>query len=117
MFDGNAELTLIIIINLVEPCNFEPSLVAAIAVLVIACPCALCLATPTSIMVGTSRVAENGILFKGGEHLERTHEVDTIVFDKTGTVTKGEPVVTQFEGSEETLHLLASAEANSEHPL
>src|SRR5690625_3228754 len=68
-------------------------------------------------MVGTGRAAENGILFKGGEHLERTHEVDTIVFDKTGTVTKGEPVVTQFEGSEETLHLLASAEANSEHPL
>src|SRR5699024_2977104 len=83
----------------------------------IACPCALGLATPTSIMVGTGRAAERGILFKGGEHLERTHEVDTIVFDKTGTITKGEPVVTQFEGTNETLQLLASAEANSEHPL
>src|SRR5690625_1310252 len=114
---GIAVLTFIVWITLVSPGEFELALTASIAVLVIACPCALGLATPTSIMVGTGRAAENGILFKGGEHLERTHEVDTIVFDKTGTVTKGEPVVTQFEGSEETLHLLASAEANSEHPL
>ena len=114
---GIAVLTFAVWIIFVNPGEFEVALTASIAVLVIACPCALGLATPTSIMVGTGRAAESGILFKGGEHLERTHEVDTIVFDKTGTVTKGEPVVTQFEGNEETLHLLASAEANSEHPL
>src|SRR5699024_12187803 len=110
MFDGNAELTLIIIINLVEPCSFEPSLIAAIAVLVIACPCVLCLATPTSIMVGTGKAAENGILFKGGEHLERTHQLNAIILDKTGTITKGKPEVTDFTGDPETLQLLASAE-------
>lgn len=114
---GIAVLTFIVWITLVNPGEIETALTASIAVLVIACPCALGLATPTSIMVGTGRAAERGILFKGGEHLERTHEVDTIVFDKTGTITKGEPVVTQFEGTDETLQLLASAEANSEHPL
>lgn len=114
---GIAVLTFIVWITLVNPGEIETALTASIAVLVIACPCALGLATPTSIMVGTGRAAERGILFKGGEHLERTHEVDTIVFDKTGTITKGEPVVTQFEGTNETLQLLASAEANSEHPL
>src|SRR5690606_17438360 len=86
-------------------------------VLVIACPCALGLATPTSIMVGTGRAAENGILFKGGEHLERTHGINTIVLDKTGTITKGKPEVTDFSGEEEALQLLASAEKGSEHPL
>src|SRR5699024_11099895 len=88
-----------------------------VAVLVIACPCALGLATPTAIMVGTGRAAENGILFKGGEHLERTHELNAIVLDKTGTITKGKPEVTDFTGNEETLQLLASAEKGSEHPL
>lgn len=112
-----ALLTFIIWFTFVTPGNFEPALVAAIAVLVIACPCALGLATPTSIMVGTGRSAENGILFKGGEHLERTQELDTIVLDKTGTITKGEPEVTDFTGDKELLQYVASAEKASEHPL
>ena len=114
---GIAIVTFIIWITLVQPREFEPALVAAIAVLVIACPCALGLATPTSIMVGTGKAAENGILFKGGEHLERTHQLDAMVLDKTGTITKGKPEVTDFTGDKETLQLLASAEKNSEHPL
>ncbi|KAB8129002.1 copper-translocating P-type ATPase [Gracilibacillus oryzae] len=114
---GIAILTFIIWIAFVQPGQFEPALVAAIAVLVIACPCALGLATPTSIMVGTGKAAENGILFKGGEHLERTHALNAIVLDKTGTITKGKPEVTDFTGDEETLQLLASAEKGSEHPL
>ena len=114
---GIAVVTFIIWIAFVQPGQFEPSLVAAIAVLVIACPCALGLATPTSIMVGTGKAAENGILFKGGEHLERTHQLNAIVLDKTGTITKGEPEVTDFSGDEEALQLLASAEKGSEHPL
>src|SRR5699024_6223092 len=85
--------------------------------LVIACPCALGLATPTSIMVGTGKSAETGILFKGGEHLERTHQLDAVILDKTGTITKGKPEVTNFTGDEKTLQLLASAEKGSEHPL
>ena len=112
-----ALLTFIIWFTFVTPGNFESALVAAIAVLVIACPCALGLATPTSIMVGTGRSAENGILFKGGEHLERTRELDTIVLDKTGTITKGEPEVTDFIGDKELLQYVASAEKASEHPL
>ena len=112
-----ALFTFIIWFTFVTPGNFEPALVAAIAVLVIACPCALGLATPTSIMVGTGRSAENGILFKGGEHLERTRELDTIVLDKTGTITKGEPEVTDFIGDKELLQYVASAEKASEHPL
>src|SRR5699024_3302641 len=83
----------------------------------IACPCALGLATPTSIMVGTGKAAENGILFKGGEHLEGTHKIDTIIFDKTGTITKGEPAVTDFTGDDVALQMLASAERGSEHHL
>ncbi|SCS40558.1 heavy metal translocating P-type ATPase [Staphylococcus caeli] len=114
---GISILTFIIWITLVQQGQFEPALVAAIAVLVIACPCALGLATPTSIMVGTGKAAENGILFKGGEHIERTHQIDTIVLDKTGTITNGKPVVTDFDGDTETLQLLASAEKGSEHPL
>ncbi|WP_062353452.1 heavy metal translocating P-type ATPase [Bacillus kwashiorkori] len=114
---GIAIVTFTIWIIFVEPGQIEPALVAAIAVLVIACPCALGLATPTSIMVGTGRAAESGILFKGGEHLERTHQLETIVLDKTGTITKGKPEVTDFIGDDETLQLLASAEKGSEHPL
>lgn len=112
-----AVITFIIWIIFVHPGQFEPALVSAISVLVIACPCALGLATPTSIMVGTGRAAENGILFKGGQFVERAHYVDTIVLDKTGTITNGQPVVTDYVGDNDTLQLLASAENASEHPL
>ena len=92
-----------------------------IAVLVIACPCALGLATPTAIMVGTGKGAENGVLIKGGEALETTHQIKTIVFDKTGTITEGKPVVTDVItngiSENEILVLAASAEKGSEHPL
>ena len=92
-----------------------------ISVLVIACPCALGLATPTAIMVGTGKGAENGVLIKGGEALEITHKIDTIVFDKTGTITEGKPVVTDIVTKEknknELLSLAASSEKGSEHPL
>jgi P-type Cu+ transporter len=94
----------------------------AISILVIACPCALGLATPTAIMVGTGKGAENGVLIKSGGALETTHKIDTIVFDKTGTITEGKPVVTNIVTSEsmsedELLTLAASAEKGSEHPL
>lgn len=112
-----AILTFIVWITLVQVGQIEPALVASIAVLVIACPCALGLATPTSIMVGTGKAAEHGILFKGGSYIEHTHNINTIVLDKTGTITKGTPEVTDFTGSNTTLHLLASAEQGSEHPL
>lgn len=114
---GIAVLTFIIWITIVSPGNLETALVASIAVLVIACPCALGLATPTSIMVGTGKAAENGILFKGGEHLEQTNKLNTIILDKTGTITKGKPEVTDFSGDDELLQLVASAEKGSEHPL
>lgn len=103
------------------PGDFGNSLEKMIAVLVIACPCALGLATPTSIMAGSGRAAEYGILFKGGEHLEMTHTVDTVLLDKTGTITKGKPELTDViveNGDEaELLQLVASAEKRSEHPL
>lgn len=102
-----------------EPLAF--SLKVFISVLVIACPCALGLATPTAIMVGTGKGAENGILIKGGEALESAHKIQTIVFDKTGTITEGKPEVTDViapMGDEERLlQLTASAEKSSEHPL
>lgn len=105
----------------VTPGDFANSLEKLIAVLVIACPCALGLATPTSIMAGSGRAAELGVLFKGGEHLEGTHNIDTIILDKTGTVTKGKPELTDVivaSGEESTfLSLVGSAENNSEHPL
>src|SRR5690625_2424810 len=78
----------------VAPGDFRASLIPMISILVIACPCALGLATPTSIMAGTGRSAEMGVLFKGGEHLENTQAIDTVVLDKTGTVTEGKPVLT-----------------------
>lgn len=102
--------------------NFNTGLINAVAVLVIACPCALGLATPTAIMVGTGKGAENGILFKSGEHLEKAHEMDTIVFDKTGTITKGEPEVTDIiplgeMNRDELIKIAAAVEKASEHPL
>lgn len=109
--------TFLIWFTLVAPGDMALALEASIAVLVIACPCALGLATPTSIMVGTGKGAEMGILYKGGEHLEATHKLDTIVFDKTGTITKGEPEVTDVDLDQEALQYLISAEAYSEHPL
>jgi P-type Cu+ transporter len=98
------------------------ALTAAIAVLIIACPCALGLATPTAIMVGTGKAAEHGILIRGGEALEQTRKIDTIVLDKTGTLTRGKPAVTGIvptDGLAEPalLRLAAAAEVGSEHPL
>jgi len=97
------------------------SLLISITVLIISCPCAVGLATPTAIMVGTGKGAENGILIKGGEALERAQKLDTVVFDKTGTLTKGEPSLTDviaIKGAEnEILKLAAVAEKGSEHPL
>lgn len=102
--------------------DFTPSLVRMIAVLVIACPCAMGLATPTAIMVGMGKGAENGILFKNSESLERARGLTAVVLDKTGTLTRGEPSVTDLvagHGLDETglLMLAASAERGSEHPL
>ena len=102
--------------------GFTPALVSMIAVLVIACPCALGLATPTAVMVGTGKGAENGLLIKGAEHLQNSQRVNTVVLDKTGTITKGEPEVTNIitytnYSEDELLKLAASAEKGSEHPL
>ncbi len=100
------------------------ALQAAIAVLIIACPCALGLATPTAIMVGTGKAAEYGVLIRGGEALEQARRLTTIVLDKTGTLTRGKPAVTQILplpsgglDARELLRLAAAAEVNSEHPL
>lgn len=106
----------------VDKGDFAHALTIFTAVLVIACPCALGLATPTSIMVGTGKGAELGILFKGGEHLENTHKLNVIVLDKTGTITKGEPELTDVipnngYSRDEVLQYTASLEKNSEHPL
>ena len=102
--------------------TIEFALTIAISVLVIACPCALGLATPIAIMVGTGKGAENGVLIKSAESLETAGKVDTIVFDKTGTITEGKPVVTDIVTADdidqnELLKLAASAEIGSEHPL
>ncbi len=102
--------------------RFALAFVNAIAVLVIACPCALGLATPTAVLVGTGKGAENGILIKGGEALETAHKLTTIILDKTGTVTAGRPALTDVipvngKSEEELLTLIASAEQVSEHPI
>lgn len=118
---GIAVLTFLIWYFWADPFELPAALEAAIAVLVIACPCALGLATPTSIMVGTGKGAENGILFKGGEYLEGTHKLDAVLLDKTGTVTKGKPEVTDFVSfagdADQLLANLIAAEKASEHPL
>lgn len=102
--------------------DYQMAIINAVSVLVIACPCSLGLATPTAIMVGTGKGAENGILIKGGEYLELTGKANAVVFDKTGTITKGEPEVTDIiplinMDKNELLKIAASAEKNSEHPL
>ncbi|MGE5299886.1 MAG: heavy metal translocating P-type ATPase [Acidobacteriota bacterium] len=103
-----------------EP-SFTYAVLNFIAVLIIACPCSLGLATPTSIMVGTGKGAENGVLIRSGEALETAHKISTVVFDKTGTLTKGEPevtdIVTRGYSDEEILFYAGSAERGSEHPL
>ncbi|SEN77679.1 heavy metal translocating P-type ATPase [Lihuaxuella thermophila] len=118
---GIAIVTFFVWYFFVSPGDFAEALEKAIAVLVIACPCALGLATPTSIMAGSGRAAELGILFKGGEHLEIAHKIDTVILDKTGTVTHGKPVLTDVIPDQmdenELLQLVGSAEKNSEHPL
>ncbi|MFD1175622.1 heavy metal translocating P-type ATPase [Paenibacillus puldeungensis] len=119
---GIAIVTFLVWFFLVEPGSFSEALEKAIAVLVIACPCALGLATPTSIMAGSGRAAEYGILFKGGEHLETAQGLDTIVLDKTGTITRGQPELRQVVPAEgvddaELLRLVGAAERGSEHPL
>jgi Cu+-exporting ATPase len=99
------------------------ALVNFVSVLIIACPCALGLATPTAIMVGTGKGAENGILIRNAESLEKAHQISSVVVDKTGTITKGEPTVTDVVPLDEAIHLnsilqlAASLETNSEHPL
>jgi len=102
--------------------NFTAAIVPAIAVMVVACPCALGLATPTAVLVGTGEGAKNGVLIKSGAALEKAKRIDTVVFDKTGTLTMGKPIVTDVvpcDGVNEVtlLSLAASAEAGSEHPL
>lgn len=112
---GIALITFLVWYFIVDPGEFAVALEKLIAVLVIACPCALGLATPTSIMAGSGRAAEYGILFKGGEHLERTHNITTVILDKTGTITNGTPVLTDViveNGwqNEEFLRLVGTAE-------
>ncbi|MFQ3628673.1 MAG: heavy metal translocating P-type ATPase, partial [Cyanobacteriota bacterium] len=116
-----AILTFVLWFNLMG--NVTMALITTVGVLIIACPCALGLATPTSIMVGTGKGAENGILIKGAESLELAHKLQTVVLDKTGTITQGKPTVTDFvpangiEHERDLLRLAASLERNSEHPL
>ncbi|WP_082560620.1 heavy metal translocating P-type ATPase [Paenibacillus sp. Root52] len=119
---GIAVVTFLIWYFFASPGDFAGSLEKAIAVLVIACPCALGLATPTSVMAGSGRAAEYGILFKGGEHLESAQQIQTVVLDKTGTVTQGKPVLTDVVTASdwtemELLQRVGAAEQNSEHPL
>ena len=112
------------VIWLISGATFEFAMSTAIAVLVISCPCALGLATPVAIMVGTGKGAENGILIKSGDALETAHQIDTVVLDKTGTITQGKPVVTDIicaagKSADKTqlLQIAGSLEKGSEHPL
>lgn len=117
-----AILTLVLWMVLAPGLGFDFALVNAVAVLIVACPCAMGLATPTSIMVGTGRAADLGILFRQGDALQTLREIDTVVFDKTGTLTQGKPALTHMQvaaGFDETavLQWLASAQSHSEHPI
>jgi Cu+-exporting ATPase len=118
---GIAALTFIVWYFFGPAPAFTYAILNFIAVLIIACPCALGLATPTSIMVGTGKGAENGVLIRSGVALETAHKIDTIIFDKTGTLTKGQPEVTDIVAGDLTEHKVlfyaASAEKGSEHPL
>ena len=119
---GIASLTFVIWYFFVPDPLFTRALLNFVSVLIIACPCAMGLATPTAVMVGTGRGAEKGILIKGGEVLEKAGQLTTVVFDKTGTLTRGEPEVTDIVTangitSERVLQLAVSVEAVSEHPL
>jgi Cu+-exporting ATPase len=118
---GIASLTFLVWFFFGPPPAFTYAILNFIAVLIIACPCSLGLATPTSIMVGTGKGAENGILIRSGEALETAHKINTIVFDKTGTLTKGIPEVTDIAAfgltQNEVLFYASSAEKGSEHPL
>lgn len=119
---GIAVITFLVWYFVVTSGDFAQSLTSMIAVLVIACPCALGLATPTSIMAGSGRAAEQGVLFKTAEAMEQTRSIDTVVLDKTGTITNGVPVVTDFlvaEGRDRNvlIGLAAAAESDSEHPV
>lgn len=117
-----AIMTYLIWLLFLAPGEFGSAMESLIAVLVIACPCALGLATPTSIMAGSGRAAELGILFKGGEHLEQTHHINTVIVDKTGTVTNGKPILTDVIVADGMnirmlLSFIGSAEKQSGHPL
>ncbi|HPJ95772.1 MAG TPA: heavy metal translocating P-type ATPase [Syntrophales bacterium] len=117
-----ASITFLVWYFLVPDASFSRALLNFVSVVVIACPCALGLATPTAVMVGTGIGAERGILIKGGETLEKVHHLTTVVFDKTGTLTRGEPVVqdivpTGDTAAEDILQIALSVEAVSEHPL
>ncbi|HSK08897.1 MAG TPA: heavy metal translocating P-type ATPase [Vicinamibacterales bacterium] len=118
-----AVLTFVVWFDLMPPGQrFVPALISFVSVMIIACPCAMGLATPTAILVGTGRGAEKGVLIRGGEILERAGHITTIVLDKTGTITRGRPEVTDLVpapgvGEQELLALAASAERPSEHPL
>lgn len=119
---GIAVVTFLVWYFAVTPGDFAQALTAMIAVLVIACPCALGLATPTSIMAGSGRAAEQGVLFKTAEAMEQTKAIDTVVLDKTGTITKGVPEVTDFlvahgRDKDRLVALAAAAESDSEHPV
>jgi Cu+-exporting ATPase len=119
---GVAVLTFFIWLALGPQPSFTYALLNFVAVLIIACPCALGLATPTAIIVGTGRGAQYGVLIKNGEALERAHKIDTILLDKTGTLTVGRPAVTDIFpvppfSEDQALALAASVEQKSEHPL
>ncbi|MDF2725482.1 MAG: ATPase [Paenibacillus sp.] len=118
---GIAAITFVFWLYAGDPGNVEAALVRAITVLVVACPCAIGLATPTSVLVGTGRAAQQGILFKEGRFLEQMHRIDTVILDKTGTITEGRPKLIELHAvdgnRERLLRLAAAAEWNSEHPL